>query len=139
MENSASTWYNLERGNTTPNSNTNPTNWTGYVGLMYPSDYAYTYAYGVDDTCFGNTYDCRSTLGAKSWLWNDIVKSSTYPWTLSPNSSYANHVFYVNSDNVYVSSITADDAGGVHPSIYLKSEIGLTGTGSSGDPYRIVE
>lgn len=33
------------------------------VGLMYPSDYLYTYAYGVDDKCYGNAAECATTKG----------------------------------------------------------------------------
>jgi len=138
FDNSASAWYNLERGTTTPNSNTNPTNWTGYVGLMYPSDYAYTYAYGVDDTCFGNTSSCSETLGEKSWLWNDIIKSSYYSWTISPKSNGASGVFRVISTHARVLNYPANSTSGVHPSIYLKSEIELEGSGTKLDPYEIV-
>ena len=137
---SATAWYNLERGSTTPNSNTNPKNWTGYVGLMYPSDYAYTYAYGVDDTCFNRTSssNCPATTGAKSWLWNDIIKNLSYPWIIPPYTDRANLVFCVGYNGASVGHYNAYYTSGVHPSIYLKSEIELEGSGTEDDPYEIV-
>lgn len=141
INNSASTWYNVERGINTPNSNTNPTSWTGYVGLMYPSDYAYTYAYGVDDTCFNNTsiFSCTVELGVKSWLYKDISKSSSNPWTISPYSVSANTVFYVYSDYAIFNHYSASNTFVVHPSIYLKSGTLLSGKGTQQEPYRIIE
>lgn len=139
---SATAWYKRERGLTTPNSNKSPRSWTGYVGLMYPSDYAYTYAYKVDENCFNSTSstNCPATVGEKSWLWNDVISASSLPWTISPYSSSADYVFLFYGINA--GSVSIDNARymhGVHPSIYLKSEIELSGTGSEGDPYRIIE
>ena len=42
---SAPDYYTFERGEEKYN-NIGSTNWTGKVGLMYPSDYGYTFAYG---------------------------------------------------------------------------------------------
>ena len=137
-ENSATAWYNLERGIVTPNSNTSPRSWTGYIGLMYPSDYAYTYANGVDDTCFGNTYSCSEVLGEKSWLFNDILKNSSHPLTISPNQGYVSYVFGVYSLTATVYNSRAYYFNGVLPSIYLKSDIMLRGDGTKENPYRIV-
>ena len=136
---SASALYNIERGITTINNNTNPTNWTGYVGLIYPSDYAYTYAYGVDDTCFDNTFSCTAELGENSWLYKDVIKSSYYPWIISPDSAHTNYVFSVSISNARVDRYYVRHTHGVHPSIYLKSNIELSGKGTQEEPYRIIE
>ena len=139
--NSASTWYNAERGITTPNNNTNPTSWTGYVGLMYPSDYAYTYAYGVDDTCFNNTSSgfCTAELGVKSWLYKDVISESSNSWTISPDSNSVSYVFDVNSNYAHIHNSGPLLTRGVHASIYLKSDTLLSGKGTQEEPYRIIE
>jgi len=136
---SASEWYNMERGRVSTIIGSNPTNWTGYVGLMYPSDHAYTYAYGVDDTCFGNTSICNEELGAKSWLYKEVISASSYPWTISPASFSENSVFHVDANFASVITLSVFYPDGVHPSIYLKSGIELSGKGTELEPYEIIE
>ena len=129
---SAQTYYAFERGTTVYSGR--PTNWTGLVGLMYPSDYAYTFANGVDDTCYSNTYNCSNGTPSSSWLY----KSSTVQWTFSPNSSFFDVVFDVNSAG-NVNAGNARYSYGVRPVLYLRSDIKLDGTGTSSDPYVIIE
>lgn len=132
---SAQTYYTLERGKKVYNGR--PTKWTGLVGLMYPSDYAYTFANGVDDKCYSDTKKCRSMDGGNpnsSWLY----KSSTIQWTVSPISSNTNNVFLVGN-NGDVDSNGADRSFGVRPVLYLQSNIKLQGSGGSDDPYEIIE
>ena len=59
---SGATYYTFERGTTIYTNR--PTNWSGYVGLAYPSDYIYIFANGVDETCFNDGYNCRTAMGA---------------------------------------------------------------------------
>ena len=132
---SAETYYTFERGTTVYDSSRS-TNFQGKVGLMYPSDYAYTYAYGVDNTCYTDTYNCRDANGGNpslGWLFNN-----DYQWILSPNSDHANSVFRVRYAG-YVSNNDANVQYGVRPTVYLKSDIKLTGSGTSSDPYKIIE
>ena len=56
-------YYNFERGTKVYDSNY-PTNWVGKVGLIYPSDYIYTYSSGVDDKCLANIANCTVSNGA---------------------------------------------------------------------------
>ena len=116
-------------------NNVRSTNWTGKVGLMYPSDYAYTFAYGVDDVCYNDGYNCKtasSAIPSSSWLYI----TSQAQWTLAPSSSGAGLVFFVSSSG-YVDLTLAYSSRGVRPVVYLKSDITLTGTGTSSDPYVI--
>ena len=132
---SAQTYYTLERGKKVYNGR--PTKWTGLVGLMYPSDYAYTFANGVDDTCYSDTNKCRSNSGGNpnsSWLY----KSSTNQWTVSPSSGAAYLLFSVG-DTGYVYNGDANTDRGVRPVLYLRSGIKLQGSGGSDDPYEIIE
>jgi hypothetical protein len=99
---------------------------------MYPSDYAYTYAYGVDSTCYSDPYDCSVGIPTAGWLFN-----SNDQWTISPSSSFALSVFIVDfTGEVYYSSAT--DSYSVRPVVYLKSDINLRGTGASSDHYQII-
>lgn len=131
---SATTYYNFERGTTVYSGR--PTSWSGLVGLMYPSDYAYTFANGVDDKCYTDTYNCKSNndgTPSNSWLY----KSWTMQRTISPYSSYVTNVFGVG-DNGAVLSDTAYRSRGVAPVVYLESGIKLQGSGTSSDPYEII-
>ena len=128
---SATSYYTFERGTTVYTGR--PTSWTGLVGLMYPSDYAYTFANGVDDKCYTDTYNCDGGTPSSSWLY----KSGTNQWTVSPGSSLAYVVFYVSRAGYVIGSNAYAGSGG-RPVAYLKSDIKLQGSGTSGDPYEII-
>lgn len=128
----ATYYYNFERGTTTYN-NTRPTSWSGLVGLMYPSDYGYTFANGVNEKCYINLYGCNSGTPSASWL----HKSNFDQWTVSPGSGGANVAFDVRSSG-YVGNRGVNDTIGMRPVAFLKSDIQLTGTGTSTKPYEII-
>lgn len=135
----ASMFYERERG-TTVYSN-RPTNWTGKIGLMYPSDYGYA-------TSGGQTRDRATCLAKELYHWdsssesdcknNDyLFKSSYNQWTLAPRSSRTDDVFGVGSGGD-VSYNGAWDNHGVRPALFLKSSISISGgTGSSTEPYQL--
>ena len=130
----ASHFYKYERGTTVYSGRS--TNWTGKVGLIYPSDYGYATS--------GNSSTTRATClakelynwdGASACYQNDWLFKSSYMWSLSPSSSYSGLVFLVDRSG-YVNGYIATDAGGVWPVVYLKSTIKVTtGTGSSDSPF----
>ena len=131
----AQTYYAAERGTTVYSGR--PTNWIGLVGLMYPSDYAYTFANGVDDTCYSNASNCTSSRGgtpSSSWLYN----SGIYQWLIFPNSGNTINAFFVITSGL-VGNTSVHISLGVRPVVYLRSDIKLDGTGTSSDPYVIVE
>ena len=130
---SATDYYNLERGTTVYSER--PTSWPGLVGLMYPSDYAYTFANGVDDECYTNTFYCNKGTPSNSWLY----KSGTNQRTISPNSSTTYTTFTVTSSG-YVSNGTYTHGTGTDAAlvVYLKSDIKLQGSGTSSEPYEII-
>ena len=127
----ATDYYNFERGTTVYSGR--PTNWNGLVGLMYPSDYVYTFANGVDDECYTDIYYCTRGPQSSSWLYESKVDK----WTISHMSGNAYNVFHVNSSGM-VSINYALISRGVRPVVYLKSDIKLQGSGMSSDPYEIV-
>ena len=134
----ASHSYGYERGTTVYGGHA--TEWVGEVGLMYPSDYGYA-------TSGGATTDRAACLAKELRNWyessfsdcknNDwLFDSSSKQWTLTPSSSSIGYVFdvsnygFLNYNNAY----SRND--GVRPSIYLKSNITITGgDGSRNNPY----
>ena len=126
----ADSFYTAERGTTVYSGN--PTEWTGKVGLMYPSDYGYAVlASSCKRTTNLGDYDSAACAG-KNWL-----KSDSYQWTLTPWSSSSNLVFDV-SHNGYLFSNGVENGYVARPSIYLKSNIVvLGGDGSRNFPYII--
>ena len=77
--------YNCERRLTTYSGRT--ASWNGKIALMYASDYSYTYAYGVDNTCNNDCSNCTINNGAipsNSWIYTG--SSGIYIWLLTPQS-----------------------------------------------------
>ena len=104
------------------------TEWTGPVGLIYPSDYGYA-ADRTQCTEILNNYN-NATCISNNWLY----KNSNY-WTLSPYSSNSSPVSYVGSSGDVGYSV-AFSSYGVVPAVYLKSNILIeSGDGSSSNPY----
>ena len=126
----ASTFYTAERGTTVYGSNSTTT--TGYIGLMYPSDYGYSVlASSCARTTNLSSYN-RSSCGGQSWL----LKNG-YEWTMTHKTSFSNSVFIVYY-NANLSYDSANNGSAVRPTAYLKSNVYvISGTGSITDPYVI--
>ena len=136
----ASMFYERERG--TEVYSGHATEWVGEVGLMYLSDYGYA-------TSGGATTDRATCLATELYNWgmtdfdssdcynNDWLYNGSLQWTLTPRSSSSNNVFFVN----YIGSLSYDSANlgnGARPSVYLKSNIAISGgDGSRNNPYRL--
>ena len=135
----ASHFYKNERGTAVYNSSRS-TNWTGKVGLMYPSDYGYATSGGSSasrSSClakelYGWKESSYSDCKNNDWLYN----SSHYQWTMSPRADYSGYVFFVDTDGFVNSYIAYSYFYTTHPVVHLKSTINITGgTGSSTDPF----
>ena len=135
----ASMFYVRERGDSVYSGR--PTEWTGQIGLMYPSDYGYATSGGSTgrDTClatelynwYNSSYsDCKNN----DWFFN----SSNAQWTITPiSSSYSADVFFVNGLG---GEVTSNYVGyvsyTVSPALYLTSNVKITGgNGSQDNPY----
>ena len=113
---------------------TRTTEWPGYIGLPYATDYAYASGESICETNMvkkdsSNAYICKNN----NWMF----KPNTWYWTLSPyaSTSRASRVCYVYSDG-FVYDDGAASGGAVFPTIYLKSNILIeSGKGTSSDPY----
>ena len=132
----ASHWYGYERGTTVYSGR--PTTWQGKIALMYPSDYGYA-------TSGGSTTNREACLAKELYNWdsssysdcknNDWLFNSTIQWTLTPGSSRSSYVFYVRNTG-YVSGRSANRSLGVRPSVYLTSNVGISGgDGTMNNPY----
>ena len=132
--------YVWERG-TTRNNTSRSTNWTSNVGLLYPSDYTYTYSKEIDSVCYSDGKNCYgSTYGGTrhpelGWLY----KSMYDLWLVSPYSGGYYNAFYVsNRGNVNYHDV--NKTKGVRPVVYLGSDISVEagGDGSQNNPYEFV-
>ena len=137
----ASHFYGYERGTTVYSGHA--TNWTGKIGLMYPSDYGYA-------TSGGSTTDRATCLAKEMYNWdgsdvsdcktNDyLYKSSYYQWTLAPRSSFADRVFRVYDAGCVIDDGASYGYSSVRPAVFLKSNISITdvGIGTAESPFQL--
>ena len=124
----AEAFYRYERGTTVYSGR--PTSTTGYIGLMYPSDYGYSV---LSSSCARTTnlgsYNSAKCAG-QSWLYG-----KGYEWILTPDSSNSLSVFYlygygdVGKHNAYFGY-------GSRPVLYLDASVyKIDGDGSLNNPY----
>ena len=124
----SSAFYGYERGTTVYSGR--PTSTTGYIGLMYPSDYGYSV---LSSSCTRTTnlgsYNSAKCAG-QSWLYG-----KGYEWTLTPDSSSSDCVFslYYNGN---LNSNNAFNGSGSRPVLYLDASVyKIDGDGSLNNPY----
>ena len=131
----ADDYYTMERGTAVADSSY-PTRWTGKVGIMYPSDYAYAADLSVCKNTGKYYFDTYSGEEVPECTGTDWLFNSDHQWLMSPISVVSSVTFYVDSfgyidgSSLYV--------WGVRPLAVLKSNVIKTGgSGASGDPYRL--
>ncbi len=116
--------------------------WVGNVGLMYPSDYIYTFAYGVENTCFTNIGNC--TNANTSWIYEGNKNSldteelgseeTLDTWLISPGSQLDEAFMISKAGSLSVSKTSSSNV--VRPVIYLSSKAAIySGTGEKTNPY----
>ena len=124
----AEAFYGYERGTTVYSGR--PTSTTGYIGLMYPSDYGYSV---LSSSCARTTYlDSygSGTCEGQSWLYGKGDE-----WTLTPFSSSRYNVFHLYSVGI-VSYDYADTGFSSRPVLYLDASVyKIDGDGSLKNPY----
>ena len=128
----AEAFYGYERGTTVYSGR--PTSTTGYIGLMYPSDYGYSV---LSSSCARtkklNSYG-SSICAGQSWLYG-----KGYEWTLTPDSSNSYYVFFLyNTGYLYAHISSASDGKGARPVLYLDASVyKIDGEGTLDKPYII--
>ena len=112
------------------------TSWNGKVGLITVSEYiranTNTEQCGTHSLNKDNYSICKTT----DWMYNS-VPTNGYMWTISPSASSSYSVFYVDSRGRVRYGGARSSSHGVVPVLYLSSDITLSGTGESGDPFVI--
>ena len=123
-----------ERGNS--NYGSNPIEWTGRIGLMYPSDYGFAVGGEARETCLGTTLYRYNTNNCQINNW--LYKNNITQWTLMPHNSIADNAFsieqigYVNYVRVYYNNLD------ILPTLYLNSDVEIIGgDGSNMNPFQL--
>ena len=103
--------------------------WLGLIGLMYPSDYLYAYALGVNDTCYENAANCTVDNASSGWL-----NESNNEWNIMP---YANSDFYIFYRSAgLLGSGRGRSPYAVRPVLHLKPNVKIkSGDGTIDNPY----
>ena len=123
-------WYLCERGGnscTTSGPNTGDASVTSKMGLMYLSDYLYASGYysSTNTTTQGTYY-----YGNKNWLYKGIE------WTQTPYASSANIGWHIENGRANEFNYSTSYPFGWRPSLYLKSDIKISGGyGTCNNPY----
>ena len=125
----AGSFYGYERGTTVYSGR--PTSTTGYIGLMYPSDYGYSV---LSSSCARTTnlgsYN-SATCAGQSWLYG-----KGYEWILTPDSSISYGVFFLVSGGGVLGNYSASYGFGSRPVLYLDASVyKIDGDGSLNNPY----
>ena len=125
----ADAFYEYERGTTVYSENATST--TGYIGLMYPSDYGYSV---LSSSCARTTnivsYN-TATCAGQSWLYGKGNE-----WTLTPYSSTSDYVFSLNSTGYLGRGNSTHYGDGSRPVLYLDASLyKIDGDGSLNNPY----
>jgi len=118
------------------------TTWTGYVGLMNPSDY-------IHATIGGNAIDRAACLNVDPWNFgrneskecasNNWLLPRSSMWTMNPAASNqaAYQVMLVSYGGMIYGSSTID-AYYAYPTVYLKAESKIvSGDGSEANPFKL--
>ena len=128
----AEAFYTGERDSTSIQSGNTPST-TGYIGLMYASDYGYSVlSSSCDRTTNLGSYG-TNTCGGSSWL-----KKETSEWTVT------HEIAYPDSSSFYLDSAAnlrykdTNSGSTTRPVLYLKSNVQVyAGNGSISKPYQI--
>ena len=113
--------------------NGNSATWSGKVGLLYPSDYAYASSSSHWTSNLGEYYSNGGSLN--NWMFNT---DAFFSWLLSPASSGANYAlfwYYVGYvESYYV--LFGSSYGALRPVLNLVSTVAtIEGDGSYNNPY----
>ena len=124
----AESFYGYERGTIVYSGR--PTTTTGYIGLMYLSDYGYS---ALSSSCARTTnlYSYANTCTNQSWL-----SGKGNEWTLTPHSSNYSYVFTLGTDGV--GNLGSTYGHDVRPVLYLDASVyKISGEGTLVKPYII--
>ena len=107
--------------------------WSGYVGLIYPSDYGF-----ASEKCrFAATLNnyhvevCNNV----NYMYESVNDTTSALWTITPNYKFDNKAYAVGKSLELTNTY---EARYVHPTVYLKEDVKLiSGDGTIENPYTI--
>ena len=122
--------YDYERGKAVFTGR--PTEWTGKVGLAYPSDYGYA----ADFRSCTQDLDNYNNSACTSKNWMKAIIAPNYGALINPHSDVSYSIWRINQ-NGGVGYNTASTVYGITPVIYLDPKLVIkSGTGTSSSPYQ---
>ena len=134
-------YYSAERSSVSYNNHA--TAWTGKIGLMYPSDYAYATAGSSSpnrDTCLKASLTEIAPFGSyRLCIENNYFNIYSY-WFLLSSAKDTYSEIYTESQGVYPqkSSGLFEAGYGTSPTLFLKSSVSISsGEGTSESPYQL--
>jgi len=114
----------------------NETTWNGNIGLMSGSDYLRVNTNTTQCGSFGLNNNNLDTCKTTNYIISS-VPTSGYLLTISPTVGSPDLVWTVRSIGSVYGLPANYSYSGVLPTLYLKSDITLSGSGTSSDPYTI--
>lgn len=123
--------YDYERGKAVFTGR--PTEWTGKVGLAYPSDYGYA----ADFRSCTQDLDNYNNSACTSKNWMKAIIAPNYGALINPYSGVSYSIWRINQ-NGGVGYDIASTVYGITPVIYLDPKLVIkSGTGTSSSPYQL--
>ena len=123
--------YDYERGKAVFTGR--PTEWTGKVGLAYPSDYGYA----ADFRSCTQDLDNYNNSACTSKNWMKAIIAPNYGALINPHSGVSYSIWRINQ-NGGVGYDIASTVYGITPVIYLDPKLVIkSGTGTSSSPYQL--
>ena len=112
----------------------NPETIYAKIGIIYPSDFAYSFE---DDIDFSQ--DVVTSLVENSWIYNNQTFVGGMFWTISPGMMNNTATLITSNGKITSSMQLVMGTYGINPTFYLDAEaINIVGgTGTSTDPYHI--
>lgn len=128
----AGEFYKYERGTTVCSGR--PTSATGYIGLMYASDYGYS---ALSSNCSRTvTLDSlykNNRCAGQNWLYG-----KGHEWLLTPHSFYTFRMFSLSIAGDVNESRNTEGGGAIRPVLYLDASVyKIDGDGSLNSPFII--
>ena len=123
--------YDYERGKAVFTGR--PTEWTGKVGLAYPSDYGYA----ADFRSCTQDLDNYNNSACTSKNWMKAIIAPNYGALINPHSDVSYSIWRINQNGGVGYNIASTDYG-ITPVIYLDPKLAIkSGTGTSSSPYQL--
>ena len=123
--------YDYERGKAVFTGR--PTEWTGKVGLAYPSDYGYA----ADFRSCTQDLDNYNNSACTSKNWMKAIIAPNYGALINPHSGVSYSIWRINQNGGVGYDIASKDYG-ITPVIYLDPKLVIkSGTGTSSSPYQL--